>query len=105
MRVVGVGLIACMLAAGCALQPADVNDDTGMAVTSGLSAAPTTPPKQGAPRSSAVLSIDSAGAAGNTSPAAQTLPDLPSCVGDPPCDPDPQPWGGRPPPLWRNKNK
>jgi hypothetical protein len=95
MRVVGIALVVSTLCAACALQPADGSDEVslGSSQTSGATVAPVQATLHGEATTGA--RVGAGGAEGTALPA--NIPPSP-CSG-PPCDPQPQPWGGNPPPY------
>src|SRR5258708_3816095 len=99
MRVGVLGLLASVLAAGCAMQTADGHDETTIATASELSLAPTNAAQGGSrPSDSSIKSgADPVGTA-------QPWDNAPVGVA-PGSDPSPQPWGGTPRSLWTGKPK
>jgi hypothetical protein len=83
MRVVGIVALVSLLSAACALQPADSSDGTGSG---------------SAPQQTPATATVSGGAQGSQSLTPSGGPtDIPPQCMRPPCDPQPQPWGGKPP--------
>ncbi len=86
MRVIGIALVLSTLCAACALQPAGRTDDVSLG--SGASQ----PSNVAELPAQTTLQAETSG----TALSAPVIPPAKPCSG-PPCDPEPQPWGGNPP--------
>jgi hypothetical protein len=84
MRVVGIALMVSVLCGACAFQPAD-GDEAGL----GSSAAPAA--------TTGGVHVVGVGTQVQAGTGAQTTAPTPCTTPGPNCDPQPNPWGGRPP--------